>query len=207
MNLSATKADLRAQALARRASLSAEAVAAFAPFLAETGLAFAKSHFAESPLPASHEVDLVGAYWAIGAEAATMPLLCALDDAGFSVALPVTGPRGTPLTFRRWRPGDILVKGRMGIAEPPVTAAVVEPGLLFVPLAAADREGNRIGYGAGYYDLTLASFRESQRVIAVGVCFSCQILDRVPAEAHDQKLDYLLTEEGVTPCGSLSASG
>ncbi|ACB97028.1 5-formyltetrahydrofolate cyclo-ligase [Beijerinckia indica subsp. indica ATCC 9039] len=177
-------------ALARRAIVPAETARAFAAVLAETGPQLAKDHRAE----------IIGAYAAIGDEVATSPLLQMLAQAGFATALPVTGKRGTPLTFRLWRPGDPVAKGKMGITEPPATAPEVFPDLLFVPLAAADRAGNRIGYGAGFYDLTLAALRSQRPICAIGIAFSCQIFEAVPAEAHDQKLDYLLTEQGLIAC-------
>ena len=106
-------------------------------------------------------------------EASTLPLLETLAGAGVKTALPVTGPRGTPLVFRLWRPGEPTVEGKMGISEPRPAAAEVAPDLLFVPLAAFDRTGHRIGYGAGYYDRTLAALR-AKKIFAVGVAYASQ---------------------------------
>ena len=64
--------------------------------------------------------------------------------------------RGRRSTFRLWRPGEPTRPGRCRFAEPLEAAPAVEPDLLFVPLACFDRRGHRIGYGAGYYDRTLA---------------------------------------------------
>jgi 5-formyltetrahydrofolate cyclo-ligase len=69
-----------------------------------------------------------------------------------------------------------------------------------VPLAAFDRRGFRLGYGAGYYDLTLAQLRSMKPVLAIGVGFSAQEVAEVPAEPHDQKLDLVLTESELIEC-------
>ena len=142
----------------------------------------------------AHGAKAVSAYAAIGDEVATAPLLAALDRAGFAVGLPVTGRRGTALTFRRWQPGVAMVPGRMDIPEPPQHAAIVEPDLLFVPLAAFDRRGHRIGYGAGFYDRTLAALRARKTIVAVGVAFSVQETLFVPNDEHDEPLDMIVTE-------------
>ena len=83
----------------------------------------------------------------------------------------------------------------MSIREPLAEAPLVDPDLLFVPLACFDRRGNRIGYGAGYYDRTLAHLRAMKPVHAVGVAHGVCEVDAVPYEAHDQSLDAVVTEQ------------
>ena len=68
------------------------------------------------------------------------------------------------------------------------------PDLLLVPLAAFDRSGHRIGYGAGHYDRTFAQLRPSKAITAAGVAFAVQEIEAVPALPHDVALDYVLTE-------------
>ncbi|MDE3177228.1 MAG: 5-formyltetrahydrofolate cyclo-ligase, partial [Pseudomonadota bacterium] len=99
-----------------------------------------------------------------------------------------------PLRFRRWRPGEPTAPGQMRIPEPTAQAPELEPDLLFVPLAAFDRRGHRIGYGAGHYDCTLARLRARKPIVAVGVAYAACEVAAVPHEAHDQPLDYILTE-------------
>jgi 5-formyltetrahydrofolate cyclo-ligase len=105
--------------------------------------------------------------------------------------------RGQPLKFRAWTFRDPLVSGVWGIKEPAPEAPEVSPDILIVPLAAFDRAGYRIGYGAGYFDITLAALRVRKTIIAVGIAFAAQEVDAVPIEAHDQRLDYVLTEAGI----------
>ncbi len=69
-----------------------------------------------------------------------------------------------------------------------------EPDLLLVPLLAFDRFGGRLGYGAGHYDRTLEHLRAKKPIIAVGLAFADQEIERVPMHDHDQRLDAVLTE-------------
>jgi 5-formyltetrahydrofolate cyclo-ligase len=178
------KPAVRAAALALRDKMTADVAAKIAERLADHGPRLAREHGAK----------VVSAYWSIGAEILTLPLLEALDAAGFAVALPVTGKRGQPLVFRQWKPGDPLVPGKMDIPEPRASAPVLDPDLLFVPLAAFDREGQRIGYGAGFYDVTLKALRARKAIVAVGAGYAAQEVESVPHEDHDEKLDFILTE-------------
>jgi 5-formyltetrahydrofolate cyclo-ligase len=190
MSLTPSKPALRAQALARRSTTSAEAAAAFAAHLAAEGLALV-----ERLRPAT-----VSVYFPLKAEPSTLPLLEILGQAGVKTALPVTGRLGTPLVFRLWRPGEPTVKGKMAISEPLPEAPETAPDLLFVPLAAFDRTGHRIGYGAGFYDRTLAGLRATKNIFAVGVAYASQEYPEVPHDAHDERLDYVLTERELIDC-------
>jgi 5-formyltetrahydrofolate cyclo-ligase len=185
-----SKAALRAKALARRTETQGGAAAAFASYLAETGLSIAMRW----------RPQVASAYFPLPNEAPTLPLLEHLAKAGFKTALPVTGKRGMPLVFRLWRPGEPTVKGKMAIEEPLGEAPEVAPDLLFVPLAAFDRAGNRIGYGAGFYDRTLRQLRAMKPVCAVGVAYAAQELPGIPHESHDESLDYVLTERELIDC-------
>jgi len=142
----------------------------------------------------------VSAYYPLGDEPDTLPLLSALAEFGFRVALPRTVSRLEPLQFCAWRPGEPLVRGPMKIWEPGAQATVVAPDLLFVPLAAFDREGWRVGFGGGHYDRTLSRLRRVSHIRAVGVAFSVSEVPSAPAESHDEPLDYVLTENELIDC-------
>ena len=193
MQPSHPKKILRSEALARRRASKGVDPETFARHLAVAG----------ADLVAELRPGIVSIYFALRDEASTLPLLETLAGAGVLTALPVTGPRGTPLVFRLWRPGDALVEGKMGISEPAPAAAEVAPDLLFVPLAAFDRTGHRIGYGAGYYDRTLAALRARKKIFAVGVAYASQETPRIPHEDHDQRLDFVLTEQELIDCQSV----
>ena len=84
-----------------------------------------------------------------------------------------------------------------GIREPKPEAPEVEPDILLVPLLAFDRAGNRIGYGAGYYDMTIARLRARKPITAIGIAFAIQEVPAVPATERDERLDLVLTENEV----------
>ena len=98
--------------------------------------------------------------------------------------------------------GQPLVRSRLGILEPPATAAVVEPASIdavLVPGLAFDPSGYRLGYGGGYYDRFLARYAGALRI---GLAFEAQIVDSVRPHAGDQQLDHVVTERRVIDAGS-----
>jgi 5-formyltetrahydrofolate cyclo-ligase len=139
----------------------------------------------------------VAGYWPMRGEIDLRPLLLALADGGRDVALPIVIAPNRPLEFRRWRPGVALVTDRFGIAHPSPDAAALEPDVLLVPLLAFDRRHYRLGYGAGFYDRTLAALRARKKVLAIGVAYSAQRVEEVPLDGWDEALDLVLTEHGV----------
>ena len=186
----ADKRSLREQALARRGAAGADARAQFSARLAKFGLEMAQRLHASA----------VSAFYPIKDEPDTLALLAALADHGFCTLLPITGTRGAPLIFRQWRPGEPTLPGQMKIPEPPASARVLDPDLMFAPLACFDRRGHRIGYGAGHYDRTLERLRANGAVTAVGVAYASAEVAALPDEAHDQRLDYILTERELIDC-------
>ena len=190
MDIVEAKRALRKQALERRAAVPDAVRKAFADRLALEGVAIARRT----------RVGTVAAYCPMGEEADVSFLVHALAYHEFVAALPCVVRRGEPLIFRRWTSRDPLVPAGFGTQEPSRRLPEVRPDLLFVPLAAFDRRGFRLGYGAGYYDLTLAQLRSMKPVLAIGVGFSAQEVAEVPAEPHDQKLDLVLTESELIEC-------
>jgi 5-formyltetrahydrofolate cyclo-ligase len=178
-----TKSDLRTKALARREALSAGQRAAAAQALAARGL----------PFEIAAGVIISG-YSPIRSEIDPFALMRQLAARGARLALPAVMARGQSLAFRAWAPDDKLLLGPLGILEPSPAAAEIVPDIMLVPLAAFDRAGHRIGYGAGHYDCTLAHLRKVKAITAIGLAFAAQEIERVPALSHDVALDYVLTE-------------
>lgn len=174
----------------RAAAKSARAAAKLAA--PDAPLRLAARFIKTVPVPAG---SIVGGYWPIGDELDVLPLLGALREKGIALALPVVVGPGQPLTFRAWRPGDEMVPGAHGISVPLATAETLIPTLLIVPLLAFDREGWRLGYGAGYYDRTLEAFAGAgQPVTAVGVAYEAQEVPAVPHDDGDVRLTAVVTE-------------
>jgi len=177
------KAVLRASALAVRDALNEEHRTAAAQAIAVHGLPFEHA-----------QNIIVAGYSPIRSEIDPIPLLRELAGRGAKLALPVITARDAPLQFRSWSIHDKLLRGPLGIAEPLPEAQELVPDVLLVPLAAFDRAGHRIGYGAGHYDRTLQRLRALKAIKAIGLAFAAQEIAAVPALSHDVVLDYVLTE-------------
>jgi len=180
------KADIRRDAAARRDALAAAERAAAAVTIAGRPLPVALAPGA-----------VVSGFSALKSEINPVPLMRAFAAAGAQLALPVVMGKGRPLTMRAWAFGEPLDSGVWGIREPPPSAPEAFPDILIVPLLAFDRTGNRIGYGAGYYDMTIARLRGMKPVIAMGIAYAAQEIAQVPVTPRDATLDLVLTEREV----------
>jgi 5-formyltetrahydrofolate cyclo-ligase len=154
-------------------------------------------------LPELKDVQPVGGYWPIRSEVDPRPIMRGLVKRGRTVALSqILHPK---LSWREWRPGDVLVKGGFGVREPGPDAPECFPKALLVPLAAFDRACHRLGYGKGHFDRSIAALSELHPVFAIGLAYSMQEVATVPAEAHDRRLDIIVTEaEVVRPLSTSS---
>lgn len=186
MDAAPSKAHLRAAALAARDALGDKKREAAAARIAKRGL----------PIEIAAGT-VVSGYSPIRNEIDPTPLMLKLALAGARLALPVVNARGKSLVFRAWSPTDRLVLGSLGIPEPSPAAAELIPNIMLVPLAAFDRAGHRIGYGAGHYDHTFAHLRKSHHVTGIGLAFAVQETPSIPALSHDVALDFVLTEKDV----------
>ncbi|WP_336490075.1 5-formyltetrahydrofolate cyclo-ligase [Methylobacterium nigriterrae] len=185
--ITARKAELRSASLARRDALDPEIRRAGALHVADAVLA----------VEALAEAPIVGAFWPIRSEVDPRPIIQRLFARGQRIALPKVTPDG--LVFREWKAGEALARGGFGLSEPRDDLPPLDPTALIVPLAAFDRRGQRIGYGRGYYDHAIARLSRNGPILTIGIAFSVQEIDEVPAEAHDRPLDHLITEAGPVP--------
>lgn len=148
-----------------------------------------------SELLADHAV--VGAYAARGEEPDILPMFAGIANAG-ALALPHHVARADAMDFRRWRPGESLVKGPWGTQQPADDSPLANPGLIFCPLVGFDRQGGRIGQGGGHYDRYFAAHPDALRI---GIGWSVQEIDATPRESTDIALDAILTEQEFILCG------
>lgn len=112
------------------------------------------------------------------------------------------------LTPARVRGVEDLETGRHGVRVPVEACPVIEQaslGLILVPGVGFDLRGGRLGRGGGFYDRLLSD--RSISALAIGVCFSAQMVGEVPREAHDRRMDGLATEAGLVMCGFKEESG
>jgi 5-formyltetrahydrofolate cyclo-ligase len=132
-----------------------------------------------SYVPLKDEVDVAG----IGRSAV---------EAGKALYLPTT-LRGCDLEYRRWRPGDVLVRGERGVLEPTTGDRLLTArALILVPGRAFSLDGWRLGRGGGYYDRALR--RLSPIGTTVGVAYQCQVLPDLPRGFRDERVDRVVTE-------------
>ena len=147
---------------------------------------------------------VVSGYWPVKDELDTRILMKSLYEEKVLCALPIMQRRHMALSFRQWKPGDILQEMSFGVSEPTLDKPILVPNIIFLPLLAVDLEGNRLGYGGGYYDLTLLQLRDrpEHRLIAVGLAYEAQLIPCVPNDQSDAKIDWLVTERNVYKFGS-----
>ena len=149
-------------------------------------------------LPEVQAARVVHGFWPMPDEPDLRPALVALWERGVTVALPVVvGPRR--LAHRAFAPGALRA-GRWGIMEPPRSARAVRPAqvdVVLVPGLAFGRDGGRLGMGGGFYDAFLAG----TPALRVGVCPAAALVASVPTDAHDARLDAVVTEAEVVRVG------
>ena len=185
-SISELKSIIRSDAILRRDALPA-------PERAKAAEAIAARAF---PL-AIEPGQIVSGFSPLRTEINPIPLMRKLADRGVQLALPVVAGKGQPLIMRAWRFGEPLDSGVWGIREPKADAPEVAPDILLVPLLAFDRDGHRIGYGAGYYDMTIGTLRAIKPVVAVGIAYAAQEIASVPVAPRDARLDLVLTEREI----------
>jgi 5-formyltetrahydrofolate cyclo-ligase len=183
----ALKAKLRSERLAARNALSVEERIEKSLAIAEAGgslIDFLPGEEISGFFPIKSEVDV-------------RPLMQQLRSRGAKLAVPVVVDTQT-IIFRELLPDAPVVSTGFGTFGPGEAARIVDPDVMLVPLAAFDRAGHRIGYGAGYYDRAISKLHaQGRQPRLIGVAFDCQEIDIVPAEDHDVALDAILTESGL----------
>lgn len=140
---------------------------------------------------------IVSGFLPIRSEIDLRPLMALLAEKGARLSLPVVLDRET-IVFRELVRGAPLVSTGFGTAGPGPDAAVLDPDVMLVPLAAFDSRGHRLGYGAGHYDRAIARLHgQGKRPHLIGIAFDCQEVARLPDEPHDIALAEILTESGL----------
>jgi 5-formyltetrahydrofolate cyclo-ligase len=180
-----SKPELRKQALGRRAALD------------DTRRVQA-SHDAVMHLATLvRSGETVSLFYPIRGEIDPIALSGAVIAAGGTVLLPAVVDN--QIEFRVHDLNTPLEHGAFGTQHPPAAAGARDPDLIVAPLAAFDRQGNRIGYGGGFYDRATARLAAAGHAFRyVGIAFACQEVEAVPAETHDRPLDAVVTENGLT---------
>jgi len=181
------KAEMRRERLALRDAITPDA-------RVEKSLAMA-AHAAETIRLQPGEI--VSGFLPIRSEADIRPLMARLAARGARLCVPVILDKQT-IVFRELVDGAPLASSGFDTVGPGPDAPELDPDLMLVPLSAFDRTGHRIGYGAGYYDRAIDRlWQKGLDPQLIGIAFDCQEVPSVPAEAHDVRLDAILTESGL----------
>ncbi len=184
-----TKESLRHYMLARRQRLAAIHGPVFARCLPQSStLLLRKIRYTYG----YYKGIVVAGYWPMAGEVDIRPLLSRLSCVGCRIALPVIISKSV-LAFRICNTRLKLERGPHGTQHPPAGRPQVIPNVILVPLLAFDSAGFRLGFGAGYYDRTLAWLRLRQRrkIVAIGIAFPDQEIPHVPRHRHDIALDLV----------------
>lgn len=136
----------------------------------------------------------IGLCWPIRNEYDPRHLAHRLRARGARTALPVVTGRGKPLVFRAWTPGVRLARGALGIPYPADTPELT-PQAMLVPMNGWDPGGFRLGYGAGFFDRTLAAC--AKKPVVIGVSYEMARLETIRPQAWDIPMDWVVTERGV----------
>jgi len=185
--------DIAAAKRAARRAARARRAAAHDPARAAAACARLLDAVAQTP-------GMVAGYLPIRDEIDPLAAMTGLAARGAGLCLPVVTGEGAPLAFWRWTPGAPTQTGAFGV-EVPLDDLPATPDLVITPLLAFDRAGYRLGYGGGFYDRTLAALRASGAVLAVGLAYAAQEVAAAPRDATDARLDMIVTEDEVIPCG------
>jgi 5-formyltetrahydrofolate cyclo-ligase len=188
MELAARKATIRRLVLSRRGQLDPDERVVRGNALIERLL----------QLPEVSGADPVLAFMSISSEVPTTMLLEGVLARDKRLLLPYVADDGA-LRAAAISSLRELEPGYRGIPEPRARLPIAPDaaGVVIVPGVAFDERGGRLGYGGGFYDVFL---RAAAKVPRIGICFEMQIVDEIPVEDHDQRVDLIVTEERVIHC-------
>ncbi len=196
-----TASGLRAGLKAARAGMPAAERARADTCIADR-LRIWVDHWLVRRIAAGHDRHVLAGFWPIGAEPDLRALLAGwAGRRGLLLALPIVEQRAAPLAFRQWTPDAAMLAGDFGIPEPQGRVTLL-PDVVLVPLLGFTDEADRIGYGGGFYDRTLAALRDcGHAATAIGVAYACCRLDPGvhSPEPHDVRLHAVVHEKGWVP--------
>jgi 5-formyltetrahydrofolate cyclo-ligase len=151
--------------------------------------------------PIYQQCESVMFYLAMPEEVQTERMIRDALSCGKRVCVPLLGEKYGEMTAAEIKSLDDLIVGKYDLKMPnQETARIVSPSsiqMVVIPAVAFDRAGNRLGLGAGYYDRFLAEARDS---VLIGMAWECQLVNKLPSEAHDITMQYIMTEKGLIVC-------
>lgn len=154
-----------------------------------------ENNFKKTIIPLIRNQDIIAGYFPINSELNILPLLGKLNN---QILLPVIQKSSTePLKFYPWSKNSqtSLSKYANNIPEPSIQDKEEVPTIVIAPLIACDINLNRIGSGKSMYDRIIKKLRiHNPNLLYIALCYDLQLIDHIPKEEHDQKLDIIITE-------------
>ena len=146
------------------------------------------------------DIKIVSLYFPIHNEISPFGFIKYFKLNNFKLTLPVVNTQSNSLVFKEWDLNKKLKKGKLGNLEPSYSGFNFLPQLIIVPMLLFDKNLNRLGYGGGYFDKSINQLRkhfssEKKDFITIGLAYSSQQTKTVHHEAHDEKLDFIITEK------------
>ena len=146
------------------------------------------------------DIKYVSLYYPMHNEISPFGFIKYFNLNNFKLTLPVVKAQSKILLFKEWDLKDKLKKGKLGNLEPSNNVSDFLPQLIIVPMLMFDKNLNRLGYGGGYYDKSINELkkhftREKKDFVTIGLAYSLQETKSIPHEAHDEQLDFIITEK------------
>ena len=137
----------------------------------------------------------IGGYYPINFEVDDLHILEEFEKRKFNISLPIV-KKNYDMNFYKWSFNKPLKINKYGIPEPD-SNILIYPDVLLIPLVAFDEKLNRLGYGGGYYDRLIEKLTKKKKILKIGLALSVQKINKVPINKYDQKLDYIVTNNGI----------
>ena len=141
------------------------------------------------------KTKIIGGYYPVNHEIGDLDILRQFEKKKIKISLPAI-KNNFKMNFIKCSLKEPFVVNQYGIPEPSM-GKVVYPDIILVPLVAFDKNLNRLGYGAGYYDRLIQSIKKKKKILTIGLAFDFQELFSIPVSKYDQKLDYIITNKNV----------
>lgn len=147
----------------------------------------------------------IALYLSANNEVDTTPIInyLLLEIKNNNIALPYIDLENNIMNFKKYFPNEELVENKkyQNILEPDPQNPEINPEIIFVPLVACDKKGNRIGMGGGFYDKKIADLKKNnQNITLIGLSYDFQIIDEIQPKKHDQTLDFIAYNENIIRC-------
>lgn len=187
------KTELRKKILAIRDSLTAEEVT-------EKSLQI-KNRLADTSMytDAKH----IFTFLSFNKEVMTKPIIDDCIEKNKQLYIPLCNTQIKEIVLCKFDGWDKLKPSKFGILEPDKDHIRISNrsilDMAIVPGAVFDRKGNRIGYGAGYYDKFFNTLKKN--ILKIAVCYSFQVVDSITPSQYDVPMDYIVTENEIINCG------